>query len=180
MKKFEYKVITIPTSIPLGSKGYEKIATEFETALNRICCRNWIICLDCICLSACFTALGIMVKSNLTKEYDCMKKKIVRVLPFIIMPLLIPVYIVLDNLILVDIFGCGCVPSTQTNMLNISFNSNDLRLTVFTILTIGLSVWSIFIAKSFKRKKAKYLYIITAALLNVILTMWVVKAFMWA
>ena len=109
-----------------------------------------------------------------------MKKKIVRVLPFIIMPLLIPVYIVLDNLILVDIFGCGCVPSTQTNMLNIPFNANDLRLTVFTILTIGLSVWSIFIAKSFKRKKAKYLYIITAALLNVILTMWVVKAFMWA
>ena len=109
-----------------------------------------------------------------------MKKKIVKVLPFIIMPLLIPAYIVLDNLILVDIFGCGCVPSTQTNMLNIPFNANDLRLTVFTILTIGLSVWSIFIAKSFKRKKAKYLYIITVTLLNVILTMWVVKAFMWA
>lgn len=109
-----------------------------------------------------------------------MKEKIVRVLPFIIMPLLIPIYIALDNLILIDIFGCGCVPSTQTNMLNIPFNANDLRLTVFTILTIGLSVWSIFIAKSFKRKKAKYLYIITAALLNVILTMWVVKAFIWA
>jgi len=30
MTTFEYKVISIPTSIPLGAKGYEKIATEFE------------------------------------------------------------------------------------------------------------------------------------------------------
>ena len=109
-----------------------------------------------------------------------MKKKIMTIMPIIIMPIFIPIYIILDKLILVDVFGCGCVPSTQTNMLNIPFNANDLRLIIFTILTIGLSVWSIFIAKSFKRKKAKYLYIITVTLLNVILTMWVVKAFMWA
>jgi len=109
-----------------------------------------------------------------------MKEKIVRVLPFIIMPLLIPIYIVLDNLILVDIFGCGCVPSTQTNMLNIPFNANDLRLTVFAVFTMAMSVWSIVIAKPFKRKMTKYLYFITVTLLNVILTMWIVKAFMWA
>lgn len=41
MKKFEYKVISIPTSIPLGSKGYEKIATEFETRLNELGAEGW-------------------------------------------------------------------------------------------------------------------------------------------
>lgn len=41
MKKFEYKVISILTSIPLGSKGYEKIATEFETRLNELGAEGW-------------------------------------------------------------------------------------------------------------------------------------------
>ena len=41
MKKFEYKVISSPTSIPLGAKGYEKIATEFETSLNNLGAEGW-------------------------------------------------------------------------------------------------------------------------------------------
>lgn len=41
MKKFEYKVVTIPTSIPLGTKGYEMIATEFETILNKLGAEGW-------------------------------------------------------------------------------------------------------------------------------------------
>ena len=41
MKKFEYKVISIPTSIPLGAKGYEKIASEFETNLNKLGEEGW-------------------------------------------------------------------------------------------------------------------------------------------
>ena len=41
MKRFEHKVITIPTSIPLGAKGYEKIATEFETAINKLGAEGW-------------------------------------------------------------------------------------------------------------------------------------------
>ena len=68
-----------------------------------------------------------------------MKKKIVAALPFVIMPVSIPIYMVLDNLILVDIFRCGCMLSTQTNVLNIPFNANDLRLTVFSLLTRLLS-----------------------------------------
>lgn len=41
MKKFEYKVMSIPTSISLGSKGYEKIAFEFETQLNKLGAEGW-------------------------------------------------------------------------------------------------------------------------------------------
>lgn len=109
-----------------------------------------------------------------------MKKKIVAVLPFIIMPVFIPIYCILDNSILVDIFGCGCVPSTQTNMFHIPFNANDLRATVFSALTIILSIWSMVISKTFDRKAAKILYCISVVLLNVTLAVWVVKTFMWA
>ena len=109
-----------------------------------------------------------------------MKKKIKAVIPFITMPIMIPIYCFLDSLVLVDIFGCGCVPSTQTNMLNIPFNANDLRLTVFSVLTIGMTILGVAISKSFQRKSTKALYMIAVVLLNVILTMWVVKAFMWA
>ena len=109
-----------------------------------------------------------------------MKKKILAVVPFIIIPILIPAYCMLDSLILVEIFGCGCVPSTQTNMLNIPFNANDLRLTVFSGLTICMTIWGIAISKSFQRKNTKTLYRIAVLLLNTILTFWVVKAFMWA
>lgn len=41
MKKFEYKVIPIATSISLGTKGYEKIALEFETQLNKLGEDGW-------------------------------------------------------------------------------------------------------------------------------------------
>lgn len=101
-------------------------------------------------------------------------------MPFIILPILIPIYNILDSLLFVDIFGCGCVPSTQTNMLNIPFNANDLRATVFSALTIGLSIWSTVISKAFNRKIAKHLYCLAVILLNVMLTVWGVKTFLWA
>lgn len=41
MKKFEYKVIAIPTSVALGTKGYEKIAAEFEIELNKLGAEGW-------------------------------------------------------------------------------------------------------------------------------------------
>ena len=108
-----------------------------------------------------------------------MKKKIIAILPFIIMPIFIPIYCFLDSLVLVNIFGCGCVPTAQTNMFNISYNANDLRLTVFTMLTIALSIGGICISKHFKNKLAKIVYCTAVIFVNVLLTMWVVKTFMW-
>lgn len=100
-------------------------------------------------------------------------------LPFLTMPILIPIYWILDKLILVDVFGCGCVPSVQENMLGIAFNSNDLRMTVFVTLAIGLSVWSLILSKAFKRKIAKFLYCFAAVVMNMLLALWVIKTFMW-
>ena len=109
-----------------------------------------------------------------------MKKKILAVVPFITVPILIPLYCFLDSFIFIDIFGCGCVPSTQTNMLNIPFNANDLRLIVFSVLTVDMAVLGVILSRAFHKKITKILYCFAAILLNVALTMWVVKAFMWA
>ena len=112
--------------------------------------------------------------------FSIMKKKLIPALPFIIIPGLIPIYWILDKLFLMDIFGCGCVPSVQENMLGISFNSNDLRMTVFAALAIGLSIWSIVIAKTFTRRIIKILYCLAVIVMNALLALWVVKTFMWA
>ena len=109
-----------------------------------------------------------------------MKKKILAVVHFITVPILIPLYCFLDSFIFIDIFGCGCVPSTQTNMLNIPFNANDLRLIVFSVLTVDMAVLGVILSRAFHKKITKILYCFAAILLNVALTMWVVKAFMWA
>lgn len=109
-----------------------------------------------------------------------MNKKLIPVLPFLIMPALVPVYWLLDKLILVDVFGCGCVPSVQENMLGIAYNSNDLRLTVFASLAIALSIWSIFLVKNFKRRITKILYCLSVFVMNGLLALWVIKTFMWS
>ena len=41
MKQYEYKVIAIATAIPVTTKGYEKVAQEFETQLNALGRAGW-------------------------------------------------------------------------------------------------------------------------------------------
>lgn len=41
MKKYEYKVITIATSLAMSTKQYEKIAQEFEAELNKLGADGW-------------------------------------------------------------------------------------------------------------------------------------------
>ena len=109
-----------------------------------------------------------------------MKKISLTKLPFLTMPIFIPIYFILDNVILVDIFGCGCVPSTASNMLNIPFNANDLKFVVFAVLTIVLSVWSICIAQGMDTRIAKFRYCLAVFVHNVILALLFITTFMWA
>lgn len=41
MTKYEYKVITIPTTLAMSTKQFEKIAQEFETQLNELGAEGW-------------------------------------------------------------------------------------------------------------------------------------------
>lgn len=109
-----------------------------------------------------------------------MKKKVKAILPFVISPVFLPVYRILDGFLLVDIFGCGCVPEAQTNMLNIPFNANDLRVVVFALLAAALFAWSIPISKAFQRKPVRILYCTCVLLANAAFALWAARAYMWA
>lgn len=109
-----------------------------------------------------------------------MKTKFENIMPFLLLPIATPFYNILDKILLVDVFGCGCVPIAQTNMLNISFNANDLRLTVYLLLTAGMFVWSLLRARYFQRKVVGALYCVAVLVWNLLFTGWAVKAFMWA
>ncbi len=41
MKKYEYKVVAIATSLAVSTKQYEKIAQEFEIQLNEFGADGW-------------------------------------------------------------------------------------------------------------------------------------------
>lgn len=41
MKKFEYKVLVIATSLTVSTKQYEKVSQEFEMQLNELGADGW-------------------------------------------------------------------------------------------------------------------------------------------
>lgn len=108
-----------------------------------------------------------------------MNKKLLTAMPFIVMPIFLPIYMALDGSIFVEVFGCGCVPSVETNMLGIPFNANDLRKVVFAVLTVALSVWGIRLSKRFHKKTTRLFYCLAVIVVNVLLTLWIIKTFTW-
>ena len=108
-----------------------------------------------------------------------MKKSIPVVWTYVTVLLFIPIYHVLDAKLLVDIFGCGCVPLVHANKLNIAFNANDLKAVVFALFTVGMTVWSIFLSKRFQPKNRRILYCVSVFLCNAVLGGFYAIAFRW-
>lgn len=106
-------------------------------------------------------------------------KKIILSLPYLLMIFLTPIYNILDQKIFVEIFGCGCVPYTQTNMFNIDFNANDLRLLVYNILAVAITVLGLFLSKEVESKKIKIIYILTIFVFNILLAFKISQLYMW-
>ena len=107
-------------------------------------------------------------------------KKLLLSLPYLLMIFITPFYNILDRNIFVKIFGCGCVPSTQTNMFNIDFNANDLRMLAYSIITIIAISISIHLSKKLKNKTCKIIYILTIITLNILLGLKICQLYMWA
>ena len=107
-------------------------------------------------------------------------KKVILSLPYLLMIFFTPIYNILDQKIFVEIFGCGCVPYTQTNMFNIDFNANDLRLLVYNILAVAITVLGLFLSKKIKSKKIKVIYILTILVFNILLAFKISQLYMWA
>ena len=81
--------------------------------------------------------------------------------------------------IFVEVFGCGCVPIAQTNMLNIDFNANDSRRTVYTIIACLMLAWGIQISGTFKDRTAKVIYCVTIFVVNIVVMNYICRIYMW-
>ncbi len=107
-------------------------------------------------------------------------KKAILSLPYMLMFFFTPIYNILDQRIFVEIFGCGCVPSAQTNMFNINFNANDLRIIVYNILAVLLTIFGLFLSKKIESKKVKIIYVLTIFAFNILLAFKICQLYMWA
>lgn len=111
----------------------------------------------------------------------CFKnKKLIRMLPYLLMIFITPIYNILDQKIFVEIFGCGCVPYTQTNMLNINFNANNLRLAVYNIMVVIMTILGTVLSRNFESKKNRIIYISTIILVNLLIAFKICRLYMWA
>ena len=106
-------------------------------------------------------------------------KKIKYVIPYIAMLIITPIYSLLDRYVIVEILGCGCVPSAQTNMLNIAFNANDFRYVFYSTLTVLLTIISVKISREVTAKGTRVLYCAGVLVINALFCMWICKAAMW-
>lgn len=106
-------------------------------------------------------------------------KKFILSLPYLLMIFMTPIYAILDRTIFVKILGCGCVPSAQTNMFNIAFNANDLRVVIYAVLTICMVILGAFFTKKLESKKEKIIYLITILAFNSFLAFQICKLMMW-
>lgn len=106
-------------------------------------------------------------------------KKTILTLPYLLMIFVTPIYNILDQKVFVEIFGCGCVPTAQTNMFNIGFNANDLRFLVYNIFAIAITILGLILSKKFEIKRIKVIYTITIFIFNVLLAYKICQLYMW-
>ena len=112
-----------------------------------------------------------------TRKYK--KRKCFMIIPYLVMPLITPLYNILDSKVFVEVFGCGCVPIAQTNMLNIPYNANDLRMAFYSILAILMTALGVFISKALGRKSDRIVYCASIFIINVVMMITIYKKFMW-
>lgn len=105
------------------------------------------------------------------------KRKSTLALPFLILPIFAVLYGILDGALMVKVFGCGCVPETQTNLLNLPFNANDLRRAVYLLLTAGMTLLAARLARRLGSRIGRAVY--TAAVLAVWLAGTAIFAFIF-
>ena len=106
-------------------------------------------------------------------------KKIKYVIPYVLMLIITPFYSLLDRLVIVEVFGCGCVPGAQSNMFHIAFNANDFRHVFYSALTVGVTFFSVKITKRVSSKWLRAVYCGSVFAINMLLTMGICKASMW-
>ncbi len=106
-------------------------------------------------------------------------RKLKMIIPYILIVIFTPIYLILDKMFFVKIFGCGCVPIAQTNMFNIPFNANNLKFWVFFIFSIIMLLLQLHFTKNIDNKAIRIVLCVTTFILNIIIAFWVYNATMW-
>ena len=106
-------------------------------------------------------------------------RKYFMAVPYLVMPLITPFYNILDSKVFIEVFGCGCVPIAQTNMLNIPYNANDLRMDFYSILAILMTALGVFISKALGRKSDRIVYCASIFIINVVMMIEICSRFTW-
>ncbi|MCI8519350.1 MAG: hypothetical protein HFJ51_04630 [Clostridia bacterium] len=65
-------------------------------------------------------------------------------------------------------------------MLNINFNANDLRLVVYMVMAVLISILGIVLSKKFENRKNKIIYVVAVVIFNLILALQICRLYMWA
>ena len=98
-------------------------------------------------------------------------KKLLILLPFFIIPIILPLYLFLDSNLFVKVFGCGCTTD--------HFNANDLRLLVFAVLATIAIFFGGFISRRFSNKRDIIKYNIYNVAFNLFYWYFAFRFFMW-
>ena len=101
-------------------------------------------------------------------------------LPYLLIFFISPWYRLLDVFVFVKVFGCGCVPTAQTNMFNIPFNANDLRIVIYSILNIICVIMGVILSKRINNKIFKVIYILLILVVNISYSLLMNYLGMWA
>ena len=101
-------------------------------------------------------------------------------LPYLLIFFIYPFYRFIDQQFFVKIFGCGCVPTDQTNVFNIPFNANDLRILIYSILNIICLIMGVILSKRIKNKILKVIYVLLILVVNISYSVFVDYLSSWA
>ena len=72
------------------------------------------------------------------------------------------------------------MPTDQTNMFNIPFNANDLRILVYSILNIICIIMGIILSKKINNKILKVIYVLSILVVNILFSLLVNYLSSWA
>ena len=122
------------------------------------------------------TSIVFLIWAALYKK----NKTIILSLPYLLIFFISSLYRLLDVLVFVNVFGCGCVPTAQTNMFNIPFNANDLRILIYSILNIICLIMGVILSKRIKNKILKVIYVLLILVVNISYSVFVDYLSSWA
>ena len=108
-------------------------------------------------------------------------KKAYLLCPLLIFPLLLVPYSILNNSVLVKIFGCGCPKFDEdTGMLmKNQFNANSFTALFWSVIAVVVVICSLFLMKKLSHWRIKLLYVIFTAGISFSLTNYFCQLMMW-